>query len=116
MKERILYWTPRFLAIMFILIISLFSFDVFFEGYGFLETIGALLIHLVPTFLLIAVLLIAWRWPLAGGIIFVGLGLFFIIVMQSPRFISEIIITGPLFVIGILFILNKTMNIKRPIY
>ena len=43
-----LFWTPRILCIVFALFLSLFSLDVFGEGYGFWETLLALLIHLVP--------------------------------------------------------------------
>jgi len=40
------------------------------RGYGFWETILALLIHLVPTGLVLVALAIAWRWDWAGTILF----------------------------------------------
>jgi hypothetical protein len=60
--KRILVWTPRILGILFALFVSIFALDVFGAGYGFWETILALLIHLVPVSILLIGLAIAWRW------------------------------------------------------
>ncbi len=76
--KKFLYWIPRVVAILFAIFISLFALDVFGEGYTFWETIIALLIHLVPTYLVIITLLIAWKWEAVGGLIFIVLGLFYI--------------------------------------
>jgi len=40
--DRTVYWLPRLLSIAFILFLSLFSLDVFGEGYGFWNTLLAL--------------------------------------------------------------------------
>ncbi len=60
MKNKILYWTPRVLGILFAVFISIFALDVFGE-YGFPEVLVALFMHLIPTFLVVGVLLIAWK-------------------------------------------------------
>jgi hypothetical protein len=54
------------LGIVFILFVSVFAGDVFGEGNSILETLTALVIHLIPSFLLLAALLISWRWSWAG--------------------------------------------------
>ena len=41
-SNKILFWLPRILAIIYIAFLSLFALDVFWEGYGFFETIAAL--------------------------------------------------------------------------
>ena len=46
--KRVLFWTPRVLCILFAMFLSLFALDVFSEGYGLWQTIGALLIPLGP--------------------------------------------------------------------
>jgi hypothetical protein len=61
-----LYWVPRILGILFAIFISIFALDVFMEGYGFWETVVALVMHLVPTAIIFIVLLIAWRWERLG--------------------------------------------------
>ena len=105
--KRWMFWTPRILGILFAIFISLFALDVFSEGYGFWETIWALLMHLVPTAMVLVVLAISWRWEWVGGILFMALGLFYI-VMAWGRFpwLTYLLISGPLFLVGILFLLN----------
>jgi len=106
--KKFLYWIPRVVAILFAIFISLFALDVFGEGCTFWETILALLIHLVPTYLVIIALLIAWKWEAVGGLIFIALGLFYIFRFGGHfPFTAYLIISGPLFLIGVLFLLNK---------
>lgn len=113
MKKTILYWVPRVLGIGFVAFISLFALDVFDEGYGFWQTILALLIHLVPTFLTLAALLVAWRWELAGGIIYMLLGFAYVIMMSGQHWLAYAIITGPLLLTGLLFIINHSVRNRR---
>ena len=68
LSKRLLFWTPRALAIVFIAFLSLFALDVFGEGYGFWQTLLALVIHLIPTWILIALLILAWRWEWIGAV------------------------------------------------
>ena len=60
-------WTPRVLTILFTCFISLFALDVFVEGRPWTEILAALLIHLIPCYLLILVLVLAWRRPWIGA-------------------------------------------------
>ena len=105
--KRVVYWTPRILCIVFAVFISLFAFDVFEEGKGFWETSVALLIHLVPTIIIVAVLVVSWRREWIGGILFIALGIFYI-VWAWGRFpwTTYAIISGPLILMGILFLLS----------
>ncbi|KPK55770.1 MAG: hypothetical protein AMS21_13290 [Gemmatimonas sp. SG8_38_2] len=105
--KRVLFWAPRVLCILFAAFLSLFALDVFGEGYGFWGTILALLIHLVPVYLVIIVLVIAWRWEWVGAILFFALGVLYI-VWTRGRFplAAYLSITGPLFLVGALFQLN----------
>jgi hypothetical protein len=72
---KLLYWSPRILAIVAILFISIFALDAFEPGRPFSEQLVAFLIHLVPSFILLAILLLAWKRELAGGILFALIGL-----------------------------------------
>jgi hypothetical protein len=106
-SKRLLFWTPRVLCILFAGFVSLFALDVFGEGYGFWETILALLIHLVPTYIILILLAIAWRWEWVGAILFGVLGVWYIL-MTRGRFpwTTYLAMSGPLFLIGVLFQLN----------
>ena len=112
--KKVLLWTPRVLTIAFAIFLSLFAFDVFSEGYGFGETVLALLIHLIPTGLVIAALVVGWRWPRLGGMFFIILAIAYV-VMSRFEIPAVLIIAGPVLVIGILFlvsgILNKTKQV-----
>jgi hypothetical protein len=102
--KRVLFWTPRVLCILFAMLLSMFALDVFSEGYSFGKTILALLIHLVPTYIVVIGLVIAWRWEWVGAILFIVLALFYLI--WSGRFDWSLAISGPLLLIGVLFLFN----------
>ena len=110
MKEtvnRIVFWAPRILCLLFAVFISVFALDVFGAGYGFWETILALLIHMIPTAIILVALAIAWRWEWIGAILFFGLGAWYLI-MAWGRFpwTTYLIISGPAFLIGVLFLVS----------
>ena len=77
--KNVLYWTPRLLMIVFILFISLFALDAFEGDRSILSKIGAFLIHLIPSFILIVLLILSWRREWIGGLAFFILGVFYII-------------------------------------
>lgn len=110
---QFVYWTPRILAIIFTVILSMFALDVFKEGYNFWQTIGALLIHLIPTFIIILVIAAAWKDELAGGALFLLLGLIYIIMIMdrgNVHWLTYVVLVGPVFLTGALFILNKRLQ------
>jgi hypothetical protein len=104
---RLLFWTPRILCLLFAGFISLFALDVFQENHGFWNTTIALLIHLIPTGILLALLAVSWPWEWIGALGFPALGLFYIISCWG-RFPWQtyLIIAGPLVLVGILFLLG----------
>ena len=105
--KRVLFWTPRVLGILFAMFLSLFALDVFGEGYGFWETILALLIHLLPVYIVVIALVIAWHWEWAGAILFIALALFYL-VWSWGRFhwSAPLVISGPLVLLCVLFLLD----------
>jgi hypothetical protein len=107
-QKRLLYWSPRVLTILFAIFLSLFALDVFNEGYGFWKTVLALAIHLVPTFIVLAVLLLAWRWEWIGAVLFAAAAALYTAQVR-PRHFSWAVISAialPLLVIAALFLIN----------
>jgi hypothetical protein len=105
--KQLLFWTPRVLCILFAAFISTFAADVFGEGYGFWKTILALLIHLIPTGIVLVILAISWRWEWVGGILFTALGALYLIMFWGRfNWSVYLVIAGPLFLVGVLFFLN----------
>jgi len=111
--KRVLFWTPRVLCILFAMFLSIFALDVFSEGHGFGETILALLIHLIPVYIVVIILIVAWRWEWVGAILFNALAVFFV-VWAWGRFHGNwsqlgsvyLMISGPLVLVGVLFLFN----------
>ncbi len=103
-SKQVLFWAPRGLTILFAAFLSLFALDVFSETQGFGETIFALLMHLIPTGLVMLALSIAWRWEWVGAILFGALAVFY--ALWSGRFDWSLVISGPLLLIAILFLVN----------
>ena len=105
--KRALFWTPRVLCILFALFLSLFALDVFSEGYGFWESILALLIHLVPVYIVVIVLVIAWRWEWVGAVLFTALAVFYLVSSWGRlHWSAYLAISGPLVLLGVLFLVN----------
>lgn len=107
---------PRIIGIMAILFISLFALDAFTPGLSFWRQITGFFIHLIPSFVLTILLVVAWKWELTGGIVFTLIGLLMSPIVFSHNYrmnesfwlslgiISSI--TFPFIVVGLLFILN----------
>lgn len=103
--KRLLFWTPRILCIAYAVFVSLFALDVFGEGYGLGRTVLALLIHLIPTGVIIAVLVVSWRREWLAAVVLVVAGILYLFsTLQHPDWV--LVISGPLWLIGILFLVN----------
>ena len=117
------HWIPRLLCILAILFVSMFALDSFAPGLTIWEQIGAFLIHLIPSVVLLAVLLVAWKWEKIGGIILMVLGLGlspFVFTMNLHRTDSIWVALGivlminiPFVMVGALFIISNYSK-KKP--
>ncbi|MFA7244168.1 MAG: hypothetical protein WC080_02695 [Patescibacteria group bacterium] len=98
-------WIPRILSILFIIFISIFALDVFSES----QWLFALLMHLIPTAILIILTAIAWKNEWIGGMIFFASGVIFLIATRLEAYIIAL----PLIAIGVLFLLSKKYGLKK---
>ena len=94
-------WTPRVAGIGVSLFLALFALDAF-DGRGLLDGLAAFALHLIPAGIVLAVVAAAWRWPLAGAVVFPLLAVAYG-VMVHWRLDWVAAIGGPLVVVGILF-------------
>jgi hypothetical protein len=107
--RKLLFWTPRIACILFTVFLSLFALDSFGGGAPWWRQILAFLIHLTPIYILILVLVVSWRWEWIGGVIFPGLGVFYIFWAWQRwhypyNLMNCLTIAGPLFLLGTLFL------------
>ena len=120
---RLFYWLPRVLCILAILFISLFALDSFSPELTIWQQLGAFFIHLIPSFILLAFLLVAWKWELIGGIIFMVIGLGFspLIFIHNYKMNHSVgmslgiitAITIPFVVVGLLFLISNRLKKKN---
>ncbi len=104
-KYKIFYWLPRILAIGYIIFLGVFALDIFEPGRSLLEILTGLLIHLMPNFILIIVLILAYKIEKLGGLIFILLSLLMSAFFNNPFWVN-LALFGPLFLIGALFIIK----------
>ncbi len=114
--SKTMHWTPRILAILYLLFLAMFSLDIFDLKLGFWGTIVGLLMHNLPVFFLLIILIISWKHELVGGIGFILAGLLYIAGFVIPKslttgfqwyyFLWILTISVPAFIMGILFLLN----------
>ncbi|HLC63543.1 MAG TPA: hypothetical protein VJJ21_04460 [Candidatus Nanoarchaeia archaeon] len=112
-KNKIIYWTPRILAIILLAFISTLSLDVFSSQLKWYEYFGALLMHLIPSLILAAAIALSWKYELIGGVIFIALGIIYILMAKGFPISVYLIMTGIPLIIGVLFILNHFVKKKR---
>lgn len=120
---KIMHYLPRIICMLAILFISMFALDAFNPEKTIWQQIGDFLIHLIPSFVLIIFLIIAWKREFIGGIIFILIGLIFspFIFIHNYNINQSLcmslmiilIITMPFIIVGILFIVSHRMKKKN---
>jgi len=112
--KRFLFWTPRILCLLFAGLISLFALEVFEDHHGFWNTTLALLMHLIPTGILLLILAVSWRWEWVGGLTFPALGAIYLVAFWGRfHWSAYAIISGSLFLLGGLFLLSWSQRTER---
>ena len=115
-RAKLFFWLPRVLGVLAISLIGVLSVDLTNGEIDSATQLQSLVIHLVPTYLLLIFFLVATRWENVGGVFFLVIGL-----LASPylffgnynmgysfaeSFGRILSVTIPLVFVGILFILN----------
>lgn len=105
---------PRLLSILAIVFVSIFALDLLEHGIlG--EHFLTFLMHMVPSFTLMIILSIAWKWELIGGIIYVLLGVGISPLIYTNSYVTIVLITSPFILAGLLFILSHFFRKKTSI-
>lgn len=122
-SDKILHWLPRVLGILAIAFISIFALDAFDPKLTLWQQLVAFAIHLVPSFFLLVILIIAWKKEFIGGLIFLVIALLFtpLIFVHNFRMnnsigISLAIVASinlPFIIMGLLFILSHKRKKKK---
>jgi len=112
MKKKLLYWSPRILATLAILFMMMFSLDCFEGETG--DILLCLVMHNIPAFIIIVILVIAWKWELIGGVLFVAAFLAGSIYFNGfGSNWGALIVMVPFLLTGILFLLHYFLYLRR---
>lgn len=105
--NRWLRFTPRILSIVLVLFLSLFALDAFDSDQPVLQQLIAFAIHLKPSFVLAITAAVAWRFPRCGGWLYLAWAAFYVFMAWGKEaWIAFVLISGPLALTGLLFILQ----------
>ncbi len=114
--KKILFWLPRILSICLLFLNFILAFDVYLEDWTLGEKNIGFIIHLIPFFIILTSLIIAWKRELSGSLIFIALGmimLIYILLFRIEMWLSLFIISLPLIIIGLLFLLNYFLFTRK---
>lgn len=104
-KKRV-RWIPSILSLGFVAFLSLFSLDVFSQ-YSGLNVVLPLLIHLIPSLLLIGITAIAWKLEWVGTLVYWGFAVWYISNVGFSRPVSWYLgIALPAFIVGTLYLMS----------
>jgi hypothetical protein len=99
-----LLWLSRALALAMALFIGVFALDAFSEGPSFWAALPHFLRHLLPTWILLAAIAVAWRRPWIGGLAFLSLAGWYATRVRRLDWI--LVIAGPLVLVATLYFLS----------
>ena len=105
--KRVVYWTPRIICIAFAAFLSIFAMDVFSMQVDFWHKALALLMHLIPTALVLIALMVGWRREWIGAVVFPLLAVFHLVTKWGQfHWSAYALIDGPLLLMAVLFWVN----------
>ena len=102
--DSFLLWSPRIVGILVSLFIGMFALDAFSEGKPLLQALPDFFIHLIPAFVLLAIVGASLRRPWIGAVIFIGLAVMYAVTMSKGRLDWIVTISGPLLLVGALYL------------
>ena len=106
--ERFLRWAPRVLCLVFAVFVGLFALDAFEPGRSLGTNLLAFASHLIPTYVVLALLIIGWRWPKVAGALFIAGGCWYALrAGVRPHLSWIVVVSGPAWITGILFLLSQ---------
>ena len=108
--KKIVYWTPRVLAILFTLFIMMFSLDVFNGTSSLTDQLIGFFMHNLPAYGIILVIVLAWKKDIIGmiGFALIAIGLFMMVMGSNQPSGSAVnpavfIVSGPALLISLLY-------------
>lgn len=103
--QQVVHWTPRLLGLAFAAFLAIFALDVFTMRLTTGERVVALLMHLIPTGIVLLTLALVWRREWIGAVVFPLLAVAHLVSKWGQLDLSGYaIIEAPLLVIGAMYL------------
>jgi hypothetical protein len=107
------YWLPRVLSIGFVLFLAMFALDVFTEYSGW-DVVLPLLMHLIPSIVLLVAVAVAWRYELVGVVIFLGFAGLYVWMAGLDKPLSwYLVIALPSATVGVLYLVSWLLKRRQ---
>ncbi|MFP4364533.1 MAG: hypothetical protein ACLFR1_11785 [Spirochaetia bacterium] len=104
---KITEWSGKLLAIYDILFLAMFSLTAMLPEMTWLMKAFVIFLNLFPSFIVLICLLVAWKRPDFGSIAFAAAGVLFTVIFQTYLSLELfILVSGPVFLIAVLFFLT----------
>ena len=107
-------WVARILGILFVLLMAYGWWDEVQArgGQGSWMEQWAVTTHVLPLVVLIAAVVLGWRWPLVGAVGFLGYAAVTVF-SYAPEWGYAPIVTAPPAVIGVLFLVDWLLSRRK---
>jgi len=103
--NSLIIWAPRVMAIFLALFIAVFSLDVFDGTSDIWRVLGGFVIHNIPSMVLAVVIWAAWKREWLGAVVFVLLGMAYMLWNLDAHWSVHAVITAPTILTGLLYLL-----------
>jgi hypothetical protein len=104
-KKNKWHLAATILGVLYAVALLVFAADVFNNEQNIAQTFYDLLLHLIPTAVILLIVVVAYNRSLIGAIIFLVLGLMYIITgWANLHWTAHVLIAGPLLVLSALYI------------
>jgi hypothetical protein len=113
--RQLLQWAPRVLGILVSLLVAAFALDAFSEGKAFADAALEFLVHLIPAGILLTLVAVSWRRPWIGALTFMALAVLYATAMARGRLDWVLVVSGPLLIVGALFLANWIEQRRHPL-
>lgn len=109
--KAFLLWTPRLLGAVTAVFLASFALDAFGAAAPFDRAVADFLIHLLPAATVAALVGVAWRYPVAGGLMLIALSAVPLVLLPNPAAVN-MMLAAPVFVSGLLFVVGAADRIR----
>ena len=113
MSKKVIMWSARIIGILAILFVMVFSLDCFDEYTEITDKLYCFMMHNRYIILPLLALIIAWKWELIGGVlyilIFLAGGIFFDSFSGNP---ASLPVMAPFLIAGSLFAIHYFLDRK----